>query len=90
MNRNRPSLPTVSVDHAPLLLVTSDGDDTVRPKNANNLGARLRELGAPVEVKNYGLLTHEEVVMALSVPFRDKGPVLVDSVAFLRKHLIDT
>lgn len=74
-------------DAPPLLLVTSEGDETVRPKNANNLGAKLRELGAPVEVKNYGPLTHEEVVMALSVPYRSKGPVLADSVAFLRQHL---
>jgi len=74
-------------DAPPLLLVTSDGDETVRPKNANNLGAKLRELGAPVEVKNYGPLDHEEVVMALSVPFREKGPVLADSVAFLKARL---
>ncbi len=74
-------------DAPPLLLVTSDGDETVRPRNANNLAAKLRQLGAPVEVKNYGPLNHEEVVMALSVPFRSKGPVLADSVAFLHKHL---
>ncbi len=74
-------------DAPPLLLVTSDGDETVRPRNANNLGAKLRELGAPVEVKNYGPLDHEEVVMAISVPFRGKGPVLADSVSFLRKYL---
>jgi acetyl esterase/lipase len=74
-------------DAPPLLLVTSDGDETVRPKNANNLGARLRELGAGVEVKNYGPLDHEEIVMALSVPFRSKGPVLADSVTFLKARL---
>jgi acetyl esterase/lipase len=74
-------------DAPPLLLVTSDGDETVRPRNANNLGAKLRELGAPVEVRNYGPLDHEEVVMAISVPFRGKGPVLADSVSFLRKYL---
>jgi acetyl esterase/lipase len=74
-------------DAPPLLLVTSEGDETVRPKNANNLGAKLRGLGAPVEVKNYGPLDHEEVVMALSVPFRSKGPVLADSVAFLKAQL---
>ncbi len=74
-------------DAPPLLLVTSDGDETVRPKNANNLAAKLRTLGAPVEVKNYGPLDHEEVVMALSKPFRSKGPVLADSVAFLRVQL---
>lgn len=74
-------------DAPALLLATSDGDETVRVKNANNLGAKLKALGAPVEVTNYGPLTHEEVVMALSVPFRKKGPVLADSVAFLRQHL---
>jgi acetyl esterase/lipase len=73
-------------DAPPMLLLTSDGDETVRPKNANNLAARLRELGATAEVKNYGLLDHEEIVMALSKPFRSKGPVLADSVAFLHKH----
>jgi acetyl esterase/lipase len=76
-------------DAPPLLLVTSEGDETVRPKNANNLAAKLRGLGAPVEVKNYGPLDHEEVVMALSVPFRGKGPVLADSVAFLKAQLGD-
>lgn len=74
-------------DAPPLLLATSDGDETVRARNANNLGAKLKGLGAPVEVRNYGPLSHEEVVMALSVPFRGKGPVLADSVRFLRQHL---
>jgi acetyl esterase/lipase len=74
-------------DAPAMLLVTSDGDETVRPKNANNLGAKLKALGAPVEVKNYGPLDHEEIVMALSKPFRGKGPVLADSVTFLRAHV---
>ena len=79
---------TFARDDAPaMLLVTSDGDETVRPRNADNLGAKLKGLGAPVEVKNYGPLSHEEVVMALSVPFRSKGPVLADSVAFLKARL---
>ena len=74
-------------DAPPLLLVTSDGDETVRARNANNLAARLNELGAPVEVRNYGPLDHEEVVMALSKPFRSKGTVLADSVAFLKTQM---
>jgi acetyl esterase/lipase len=76
-----------SKDAPPLLLVTSNGDTTVRARNANNLAAKLRGLGAAVQVKNYGPLDHEEVVMALSKPFRSKGPVLADSVTFLREHL---
>jgi acetyl esterase/lipase len=74
-------------DAPPLLLVTSEGDETVRPKNANNLAAKLRGMGAPVEVKNYGPLDHEEIVMALSKPFRARGPVLADSAAFLKARL---
>jgi acetyl esterase/lipase len=74
-------------DAPPLLLVTSEGDETVRPKNANNLAAKLRGMGAPAEVKNYGPLDHKEIVMALSKPFRAKGPVLADSVAFLKARL---
>lgn len=74
-------------DAPPLLLATSDADTVVRAHNANNLAARLSELGAPVTLKNYGELSHEEVVIALSRPFRGKGPVLSDSVAFLEGAL---
>ncbi|MES2987188.1 MAG: alpha/beta hydrolase [Pseudomonadota bacterium] len=74
-------------DAPPMLLVTSTTDDTVRPKNAINLEAKLKGLGAPVELKNYPGLSHEEVVMALSVPFRGKGPTLADSVEFLKRTL---
>ena len=72
-------------DAPPLLLVTSTVDTEVRPRNAINLAAKLRGLGASVELKNYEGLSHEEVAMALSKPFRGKAPVLADSVAFLRR-----
>ncbi|AQR75450.1 alpha/beta hydrolase [Sphingomonas sp. LM7] len=74
-------------DAPPLLLVTSGGDTVVRPHNAINLAARLQALGAPVTLRNYPRITHEEVVMALSVPFRGKAPTLADSVAFLNGAL---
>lgn len=70
-------------DAPPLMLVTSTADTQVRPKNANNLAAKLESLGAPVVLKNHIGLSHEDVVMALSKPFRGKAPVLDDSVAFL-------
>lgn len=72
-------------DAPPLLLVTSSDDTTVRPRNAINLAARMGELGGAVELKTYQGLDHEDVVMALSQPFRGKAPVLADSVAFLRR-----
>jgi hypothetical protein len=40
-------------------------------------------------VRDYPNLTHEEVAMALSVPFRGKAPVLADSTAFLH-HVLGT
>lgn len=74
-------------DAPPMLLVTGTVDTTVKPKNARNLFARLKTLGAPVEEKEYAGLGHEDVAMALSLPFRSKGPVLDDSAAFLTKVL---
>jgi len=74
-------------DAPPLLLITSSADTVVRPRNAINLAARLQALGAPVTLRNYPGLTHEQVVMALSVPFRGKGPTLADSVNFLNGTL---
>jgi acetyl esterase/lipase len=76
-------------DAPPMLLVTSSEDVTVKPKNAINLSRRLHEMGAPVKLINYAGLDHEDVVMALSKPFRDKASVLADSVGFLEKHMQD-
>ena len=74
-------------DAPPMLLVTSTKDTVVRPYNTENLSAKLRELGAPVEMENYEGLSHEEVVMALSKPFRGKAPVLDRSVTFLERTM---
>jgi acetyl esterase/lipase len=74
-------------DAPPMLLVTSTADTEVKPHNAYDLAARLKQLGAPVTLINYPGLSHEDVAMALSKPFRGKGPVLTDSVAFLLKAM---
>ena len=70
-------------DAPPMMLVTASGDTQVRPYNAVNLTRRLKAVGARVDYRNFIGLSHEEVVMALSKPFRGKAPVLADSVAFL-------
>ncbi|WP_267395295.1 MULTISPECIES: alpha/beta hydrolase [unclassified Sphingomonas] len=75
-------------DAPPLLLVTASDDTEVRPYNAVNLYRRLRSLGAPVVFRDYAGLTHENVAMALSRPFRGKAPVLADSVSFLDRVLV--
>jgi acetyl esterase/lipase len=70
-------------DAPPMLLVSGDKDTTVRPRNALHLAARLKALGAPVTLRIHPGLNHEDVVMALSKPFRGKAPVLAESIAFL-------
>ncbi|HTI31195.1 MAG TPA: alpha/beta hydrolase [Sphingomonas sp.] len=73
-------------DTPPLMLVTGTEDTTVRPKNARNLARRLGELGAPAVLKEYPGLNHEDIVVALSRPFRGKGDVLDASTAFLDRY----
>lgn len=68
----------------PMLLVTASHDTQVRPYNAVNLTRALRHAGSPVQFRDHQGLTHEDVAMALSVPFRGRAPVLAESVAFLR------
>jgi acetyl esterase/lipase len=74
-------------DAPPLLLLTAGKDVQVGAHNAVNLAARLKALNAPVRHRDYPALSHEDVAMAMSWPFRDKAPVLADSVAFLRQAL---
>jgi acetyl esterase/lipase len=77
----------ISKDAPPLLLVTGTADDTVKPRNAIILAQKLKQAGTPVAFKAYEGLGHEDVVMALSKPFRSKAPVLDDIASFLDTHL---
>lgn len=70
----------------PIMVVTGTADDTVKPRNAILLAKRLTELRTVVKFQAYEGLSHEDVVMALSKPFRGKAPVLNDSAAFLMSH----
>jgi acetyl esterase/lipase len=74
-------------DAPPIMLVTGTADTTVRPKNARNLFKALKAVGADVVEKEYPGLGHEDIAMALSLPFRGKATVLDDSAAFLMTHL---
>jgi acetyl esterase/lipase len=74
----------VSKDAPPLMLATGTADDTVKPRNAIILTQRLHAVGTQVEFRAYEGLNHEDVVKALSKPFRNTAPVLDDAVAFLK------
>lgn len=75
----------VRKDAPPVMVVTGTEDDTVKPRNAIILSRELNKLGAPVTFRAYEGLKHEDTVMALSLPFRSKAPVLQESADFLMK-----
>lgn len=70
-------------DAPPMLLATGADDTTVYPRNSQELASRLKRAGVPVELKTYPDLGHIDILLALSVPFRGKAPVLDDAVRFI-------
>ncbi|MCA1653294.1 MAG: alpha/beta hydrolase [Sphingomicrobium sp.] len=73
-------------DAPPLLLAAGTADTIVQPRNSQALAARLRQLGATVELKLYPGKSHVDLAKSLSKPFRGTTPALADSVAFLSEH----
>jgi acetyl esterase/lipase len=70
----------------PAFLGTGDKDTTVRPRNSLRLAEALRGKRDEVELKVYPGLDHAAMVLALSVPFRGRAPVLNDVTDFLARH----
>jgi acetyl esterase/lipase len=73
-------------DAPPIMVLTGTHDDTVKPRNAILMARKQRELGALAEFKAYPTLNHEDLIMAISKPFRSKGPILDDSSTFLLEN----
>jgi hypothetical protein len=71
-------------DAPPLWLATGTADEEVRPHNAIALAARQHALGSRTTVlREYSGLSHNDLIMAISKPFRGKAPVLDESIAFI-------
>ena len=73
----------VRADAPPMLLVHGLRDDLVWPRNSINLAGSLQTLGVPVTLKLYPQLTHSDTVAALSVPLRNRAPIMADIGAFV-------
>ena len=67
----------------PMLLATGDGDTTVYPRNAVKLAEKLHAAGAFVSLRRYPEIGHVGILLALSLPFRSKAPVLDDITNFI-------
>ncbi|MEE7455474.1 alpha/beta hydrolase [Methylorubrum populi] len=75
-----------SAHSPPAFLATGDTDTAVRPRNTASLAERLRSARVPVQERVYEGLDHADTLLALSITFRSKAPVLAEMSAFLRQH----
>lgn len=72
----------------PLWLATGDADTEVKPRNSIALAARERALGNRTTIlRIYPERTHNDIIMAISKPFRGRAPVLDESIAFFEAAL---
>lgn len=69
----------------PALLLYGDRDDVVPRSAIDGLEAALRKVGSDVETRIYEGADHRDTLAAISVPARDRAPVLADIAAFLVK-----
>ena len=70
-------------DAPPMLLLHGTADTVVRPYNSERLAAKLKSLGAPVELRLYPGKSHVDTIKSLSPALRGSTPALADAIAFL-------
>lgn len=73
-------------DVAPMLLLTGDADETVKPRNSVALGKALTAAGQPVTPVILPGLDHSGTVMKLAAPFNRDRRVIDPVLAFLAAH----
>jgi acetyl esterase/lipase len=76
----------VTASAPPMFFGHGEKDTLVNPNNSVGLARKLDRAGVTTEVKVYPGLSHVDPMLALSRPFRNKGPVLDDMTAFLQAH----
>lgn len=76
----------VRADAPPLWLGHGTADTNVRVRNSRNLAGALRAAGAPVMLREFPGSSHNDLIMAVSRPFRTRLPVLDESSAYLLKQ----
>lgn len=70
----------------PVFLGHGSRDVVVAPRNSQALAAALRQARRKVEIEIYPGLDHKDPVLALSMLFRGKAPVLDGMTRFLHAH----
>jgi acetyl esterase/lipase len=73
----------VRADAPPLWLGHGTVDTSVRVYNSRNMAAAMKAAGATAVLREYPGSSHNDLIMAVSRPFRTRLPVLEESSAFL-------
>jgi len=73
-------------DAPPLWLGHGTADTDVRVRNSRNLAAALKAVGGRAVLREYPGASHNDLIMAVSRPFRARLPVLDESSAFLMEQ----
>lgn len=76
----------VDGSEAPLLLLYGNDDETVKPRNIQNLAKKIQSLGGKVETHYYNDIDHTGLLGALSIPLRNTNSVMTDIVRFVIAH----
>jgi acetyl esterase/lipase len=76
-------VPFAAAGAPPALLLYGDQDDVVPRSAIDGLEAALRKAGSEVDTRVYAGADHRDTLAAISVPARDRAPVLADIAAFL-------
>lgn len=76
----------VRADAPPMFLATGLADTTVKPRNSKVLLDKILTAGGDAEYAEYPDMGHLEIMMAVAKPFRYKGPVLDDMIAFFESR----
>lgn len=73
-------------DAPPMLLLTGDADDTVKPRNSIVLAAAITDVEGRAALKIYPKIGHLDIIMSVARPFRTKAPVIDDVVNFINRN----
>jgi acetyl esterase/lipase len=75
----------VRKDSPPILLIHGTDDTVVRIRNSNSLYAKQKAVGGDITLRPMQGGSHNDLVLTLGTLFRDRYPVVKESVDFLDK-----
>ena len=75
----------VSAAAPPILLIHGSADTVVRIRNSNSLYAKQKAAGGDIKLVALQGASHNDLVLALGTLFRQRHPVVAESVKFLNR-----